>query len=430
MAQKKKRMSLKKIVKRVLMFLIPWRREAYFHQVKDQRRILHLVMEKTGWDARSTKRNIREASRRGIPDYEYFQHSLYLLPPDQQHSCYQEILNAETSQRRTEKKQKKDRDLNVICAATGWSKEEAWKQVTDARRNAGCNLHQYVLFRFWELTPEEQRTYMTYDFSQSIRRKYNDITSVRRITTYKDLTCKKYASYLRRPWLSMTELNEDTFLQRFSGEESVVYKPRDAYGGIGIQFLDLTPETSHDVFEKLRELPDGVIEGFVHQHPQMRKLSVHSVNTLRIVTVHSVKNMPEVENGKVYVCIAALRMGAGDSFVDNFHGGGLVANVDLETGMVTTDGVDGEGGTHACHPDTGEPIKGFQIPCFREAIQMVEEMGRDLPGYYGWDIAITETGPALIELNADPGQSTVQLPFVSQRLGVRHLFIRFLQPES
>ncbi len=53
------------------------------------------------------------------------------------------------------------------------------------------------------------------------------------------------------------------------------------------------------------------------------------------------------------------------------------------------------------HPVTGEVIVGFQIPFWNQIIELVKELAYVVPQvrYVGWNIAITEKRPILIEGN-------------------------------
>jgi hypothetical protein len=101
--------------------------------------------------------------------------------------------------------------------------------------------------------------------------------------------------------------------------------------------------------------------------------------------------------------------------VDNLHAGGLACPIDLETGVITAPGYSvymGEPRTHLVHPDSKHPLEGFQMPMHKEAMALVCEAAKRVPqvGYVGWDLAITDNGPVLIEGNPFPGHDILQLP--------------------
>jgi hypothetical protein len=62
------------------------------------------------------------------------------------------------------------------------------------------------------------------------------------------------------------------------------------------------------------------------------------------------------------------------------------------------------------HPKTGVTIRGFEIPLYKEAVDLCLEAALVEPrvGYVGWDVAITPDGPALVEGNLIPGYDMPQ----------------------
>jgi hypothetical protein len=89
--------------------------------------------------------------------------------------------------------------------------------------------------------------------------------------------------------------------------------------------------------------------------------------------------------------------------------------VDLATGRLgpATDlGVRVDSAWHARHPATGAQIEGRLLPHWPEALALVQR-AHDLIGdrvAVGWDVAILEDGPCLIEGNGKPDVDLIQRP--------------------
>lgn len=134
------------------------------------------------------------------------------------------------------------------------------------------------------------------------------------------------------------------------------------------------------------------------QHEIMAKLHKSSINTLRIMTYHK-KPIG-----------AVLRIGVGDSNIDNASSGGIYAQVDLKEGVVVSCALNYAGDKVIRHPDTGMIIPGFEIPMWSECLQFVEECSDIIKGVplVGWDIAIGPEGPILVEVNERPDPFLVQ----------------------
>jgi hypothetical protein len=91
--------------------------------------------------------------------------------------------------------------------------------------------------------------------------------------------------------------------------------------------------------------------------------------------------------------------------VDNSARGGVLAPVDLETGrlrQLKTATVFPELLSH--HPDTGAQVAGVELPYWKECMDLAKATIRALPGmrFSGLDIAITGSGPLIVETNPNP----------------------------
>jgi hypothetical protein len=142
-----------------------------------------------------------------------------------------------------------------------------------------------------------------------------------------------------------------------------------------------------------------LIEEYLIQHPALAAFNPSSVNTIRPWVLR--------EGARTKTHFAYFRMGRTGSLVDNIWGGGIVAGVDLATGRLTC-AHDGETtrNTYAVHPDTGTQIEGAVLPLFHEAIALAEQCVGVFPHiqFAGLDVAITPSGPMVIEMNLTPAR--------------------------
>jgi hypothetical protein len=132
-------------------------------------------------------------------------------------------------------------------------------------------------------------------------------------------------------------------------------------------------------------------------------------------------------NGSVRVPIAWLRLIAGAGPFDNFNfgaSGNMVATVDLATGQidhVLAPGEPGRGVVEAWrHSATGALFADFTLPFATEIRDLVVRAARAFTPLrtIGWDVAITETGPSLIEGNVtwDPLPTKRNLRIIAESL--------------
>lgn len=144
-----------------------------------------------------------------------------------------------------------------------------------------------------------------------------------------------------------------------------------------------------------------IIQPRMVNHPDIVDLSNGALSTVRMVTV-------EDEFGGFEPTHAVFRMAVGaNTTVDNFHAGGIAAKVDLKTaelGPATDLGLRPDMGWRETHPDTGAQILGRALPFWRETCDLCVRSHAAFPDRVaiGWDVAILENGPVIVEGNAGP----------------------------
>ena len=121
-----------------------------------------------------------------------------------------------------------------------------------------------------------------------------------------------------------------------------------------------------------------------------------SINTYRIVTIN--------KDEKSYLFSSILRIGTSTSGnVDNWAAGGLAIGIDHQSGYLKQFGFykPKYGGKVAKHPDTDVEFAKTKAPCYEEAVELALKASRCFYNIraIGWDIAITEDGPIIIEGN-------------------------------
>jgi len=151
-----------------------------------------------------------------------------------------------------------------------------------------------------------------------------------------------------------------------------------------------------------------VLQPYLHNHRALSGLTVAALTTARMVTIRLPGREPRIS-------VAVFRMAVGDVDADNYTQGGIVAPIDLTAGTLgpavrTDDAL--RLLTFHTHPRTGTEIPGFRLPCWPEAVRLVEHAHALLPGiaFVGWDVALLDTGPALVEANWNPGVKLTQMP--------------------
>ena len=189
-------------------------------------------------------------------------------------------------------------------------------------------------------------------------------------------------------------LNSDT-------THKIFFKPINGIGGVGCFLV-----TSQNLEDQINQYAETVLtnsyiqEKYIEQHTEINKIHPHAVNTLRLV--HYIDH-----NFTVHILSTFMRFGVGKSITDNTSTGGFSIAVHSETGRL-----EGPGRQEATrgaavfneHPDSKFKLEGFSIPYFKEACALVKEVAHYFPNrIVGWDVAISNKGPVIIEGNHNPG---------------------------
>ena len=141
-----------------------------------------------------------------------------------------------------------------------------------------------------------------------------------------------------------------------------------------------------------------IFERRIKQSDYINEINFSSVNTLRIVTLL-------FPDGDADVLTAFLRMGRKNVWFDNaFKGGNIDASINTSTGQLeypisfkSFDNITDI--TH--HPDSKIDLTNFCIKDWDYIIKQVKEFQQktSLLKAIAWDVAITDDGPVIIEIN-------------------------------
>lgn len=192
----------------------------------------------------------------------------------------------------------------------------------------------------------------------------------------------------------LLKMELDTFCKGVDGERGDTVFPLVIK--CGQIFINKEPVTIQDFKDKLKGTM-YIIQNRIKQHPSISRLYPLSINTIRLTTIYNRKTRT------VDFFSATLRIGANNSYLDNWSLGGLMVNIN-EEGKLDKYGYfkPGYGGKVTAHPDTSILFEGYEIPFYDKCVNKAKELHSFLYGIHsiGWDIAIDEMGdPIFIEGN-------------------------------
>lgn len=303
----------------------------------------------------------------------------------------------------------------------GKSAFSLWMDAIGSVFRYNVSLEEYFLFRFFIISKLERETYAGTGYMYEYQKRMNP-TEFREVLADKSIFLKNYGRYVRHSWASIKELHTspDEVLARFSGNGSkLVLKHSRGQCGRGVKVIDNRDDAS-TLIHDLERSGNDLIEAFVVQHQDLMRLSPSGLNTVRIITQLD-------KHDEVHILGARLRITV-NSVVDNLAAGNLAAPIDLESGVVNGPGVysDISKSDVSTHPVTGVEIVGFQIPFWDETLAMCRSAAlHDIRNRsIGWDVAITDEGPELIEGNHDWCKLLWQLPV---KEGLKPVLDRYME---
>lgn len=268
------------------------------------------------------------------------------------------------------------------------------------------NVSEYLeRYEFWRLTEKERDEFISRSEMQCIYRKLVHPQVMRTFNNKVDFL-RRFHQFVNRRWLYLNESGYSEF-EDLVTSVNCICKPIKGSAGAGVFKLyrdDI--QDPKELYDSLKE-KNVLIEECLESCEEMASFHRESLNTIRVMTV---------SYGDGFKVLGALmRMGVGDSVIDNTHAGGIFAPIDPVTGVIMLDGMDQKHKKYVFHPDSGKQIKGFQIPNWNKVLDVCKKAVHIVPETYfaGWDICICSDGRIeLVEANHAPDvDGGLQVPF-------------------
>jgi hypothetical protein len=149
-----------------------------------------------------------------------------------------------------------------------------------------------------------------------------------------------------------------------------------------------------------------VLQQQYHSHDEIKKVNSSALNTTRIVTILD-GNEPEYLTG-------FQAFATNGSTNDSWNNGSIYVGIDIKNSCLKEYGYYSlhvkNKSLVSSHPDSGIIFKGYPLPFLKEAVELCLKAHRLLYFNFivGWDVAITNDGPFIVEANEKPGMNAVQ----------------------
>lgn len=286
----------------------------------------------------------------------------------------------------------------------------------------GASPNNYAMFEFDKLKSYQRKTYVTHRISENMIKKLNE-------NKYRDLFENKlefarvFKRYLKRDYIS-SQCTEKEFLNFVEAHKKLIYKPVDAAQANGIMVFDFTSKSSKEMMETYNKIKSGnlgIIEEWIDQHDELNDIYPDAVNCLRIITVNNNKKADLLTGGITFALKGQIANGSKES---------LIAPINMKTGIIDKPAATFGSQMYEKHPITHKQILNFKVPYWDAVVDMLNEAVQLIPQvrYVGWDIAITKTGPCLIEGNTSPGYRYYQIPaHMKDGIGNREIYEKYLR---
>ncbi len=256
----------------------------------------------------------------------------------------------------------------------------------------------YIFLRMYKKNGIERRNLISYRKQNKIDRTMNNYDADMSTIANKAKFNEYLGDRVNRGWIYSENASADELMEFFEKYKTVFFKPVNLTQGEGIKRLKI--ENPEDVaFLKGPHDCKFLLEEEIKQAQCLKDLNPYAVNSLRVTTVCN------RDATKAEVLSASLKLSVNETCVDNLCAGGLVFPIDIETGVIARPGLSyADDDYHIIHPVSHKIVVGTQIPNFQDIRETLVENAKKFPDfrYLGWDIAVTDNGFTIIEVNTSP----------------------------
>ncbi len=260
----------------------------------------------------------------------------------------------------------------------------------------GATPTEYFIFNFRHASDEVRASFVTDMDKDKTLMQTVDIKLYKRELQDKHAFYKRAKEFFKREACLVAGAEDwEAFRQLAARSADVFVKPLESSYGRGAAALHLeTEEEMRRAFASLLEQGGKwIAEEKIRQSAVLARWNESSVNTVR---------MPSFRTERGYKLMTPyLKVGRAGSVVDNGGAGGIIINIDKETGELVTDGVREDNTVYAKHPDSGVPFKGERLPDWESLVGLTRKVHALFPPHrhIAFDFAHTDRGWVLIEGN-------------------------------
>ena len=271
-------------------------------------------------------------------------------------------------------------------------------------KDRGFSHNDYFDYEMYYKEPDVRDTFLNEGYRNRVYAACNK-PKQRRLLSNKAKFNKKFSRNVRREWIDASVCEFEEFKKYVEAHDTFFGKPVRGTGGAGARVIKRDDYTLPELFAICKQ-DELILEELIRQHPSLSAVNESTLNTVRINTLLCA-------DGEVRIMLAMARFGRAGNAVDNFHGGGVAATVDIDTGVIISEAINRAHVRSKVHPDSKAMLLGFRYPKWDAVKEAVCKAALKVPELrqIGWDVAVTETGEIeFVEGNSRPNFDALQSP--------------------
>ena len=285
-------------------------------------------------------------------------------------------------------------------------------------RDRGFSQNDYFDYELYNKSPELRDTFINRGYGIRL---FNSCRTKEKGVYFrkKALFNETFKKYVHRDWLDMEDCTFEEFKEFCEKHDKFFAKPTVGTGGKGARVIKVKEYSLEELYKICIE-EKMMVEEQVQQHESLAEFNAGSLNTTRVISL-------VCADGVARILFAVVRFGRAGTVVDNFHGGGVGAIIDPETGVIISKAVNGVHELVDVHPDSGKPFIGFQFPEWEKVKAAVLDAAMMIPEMrsIGWDVSVTKDGEVeFIEGNSKSGFHLTQTP---DQIGKKYKYETYLK---
>ncbi|MBQ1386910.1 MAG: hypothetical protein IIY75_08935, partial [Erysipelotrichales bacterium] len=223
-----------------------------------------------------------------------------------------------------------------------------------------ATFHDYMSLRLFARSAKQRESFLTTKMVQAEKKKWDPVV-MDKVDDKKKFN-ELFPELIHREWIDLDEVSFEVFRDFVGRHNDFFLKPKRESSGIGIGRFNASEIKDLPSFYEEKKKLNVLCEESVRMHEKFRELNPQSMSQVRVVTVLGSKG--------INILATTLRTGGRKDITFNTARNDIFCQVDVNTGKCFTVGVDENSKEFTHHPVSGIEFKGFEIPKFKEMIEV------------------------------------------------------------